>query len=354
MIELDGGTYSNIDLYLLAALTLSAVTGQPFEMQQVGLRAKSLGLTPFHLTAIQAIGSLCSAEVKGDLMQSKTLRFTPREAPRAGKMLIDTGAITGRPSPASVVPLIEALIPVLASAKADSLIELRGANTTPFNPSAFWVRETLAPMLHWAGINMGVEIEKWGWYPDGGGMTTLLVEKKAAQAKGGRLSWKEHGDLVALWVLIALSPRLKESIGQQMEQAFKKAVATDRLPVMEIELQRVRSPGPGSGLFMALEFEHVTAGFEAINYRGMSGEQVAQDAVAAMSHYYWSDCAFEPELARALMIPLALTGRESRLTTSDLTSPMYMLADIIPHFLPITITLTPHHSSGELIIQPNS
>ncbi len=162
----------------------------------------------------------------------------------------------------------------------------------------------------------------------------------------------EHGDLVALWVLIALSPRLKESIGQQMVNAFKKAVVTDRLPVLALDLQRVRSPGPGSGLFMVLEFEHVTAGFEAINYRGMSAQQVAQDAAAAMSHYYWSDRAFEPELARALMIPLALTGRESRFTTCELTTPMYILADIIPRFLPIKITLTPHRSGGELIMQP--
>ncbi|MGH2542486.1 MAG: RNA 3'-terminal phosphate cyclase [Ardenticatenaceae bacterium] len=353
-VVLDGGMFKDVDTYLLGALALAATTGTAFEMEGVGRIAGKVGVTPLHLTALRALATLCDAEVTGDAVSAKYVRFAPTRPPRAQELTIDMGAVTGRPSPEPVTPLIEALIPALVRAGEETLIRLRGVNASPHAPSAFWLRETLAPMLPWAGINVAVEIERWGWYPDGGGETTLLVEGDWTGESQGALTWQERGDAVGLWSLAALSPRMDKRIGQQMVVALEKALGQEPIRSFEIEVAHVRSPGPGSGLFLAFQFEHVAAGFEAISYRGMPPSQVVTDAVAAMSHYFWSDAAFEPELARAMMIPLAFAGQAANYTTSELTPAMTVLEFLIPHFLPVTVTVSSHPAGGRIVISPVS
>lgn len=356
MITLNGGQFSDIDGYFLNALALSAATGKAFEMKDVGQLARPSGVKPLHVTAMRAIGSLCDAVVEGDVVRASEVRFVPRgkpigeQASRARDIVIDTSQMTGRPSPASVVPLVEALMAVLIGADGDSFIRLHGVNASPFSPSAFWLRETLVPMLCWLGFEVAVEVDKWGWFPEGGGEMTLLVEGRRSKARDGRLIWQERGDLVALWAVVTVSSRLNKRIGEQMVSGFTKAVAADRLDSMEVEIRRVNSPGPGSGLFVAMEFEHVTAGFEEVTYRGKSATQVAQEVASTMSYYFWSQAAFEPELARALMIPLALSGQNATFTTSELTRPMGILEELIPHFLPVTVRLTKHAYGGQIEI----
>ncbi len=355
LISLDGSQFNDVDTLLLGALSLSAATGQPFEMKEVGKIASTPGVTPLHLTVMRALARLCGAEMKGEAVSAKTVRFTPKHAPQARDFVVDTGETTGRPLTAPVTPLMEALIPALAAADGDTLVRLRGVNASPFSPSAFWVRETLAPMLAWLGMEVAVEIEKWGWHPEGGGETTLVVEGGwlKTQARGS-LVWEERGDLVGLWAVAALSPRLEERAGQQMVSTLQKELAREPFEAMQIEVRRVRSPGPGSGLFLALQFEQVTAGFEAVSHRGMSAEQVVQDATSVMSQYFWSDAALSAELGRALMIPLALTGQPASFTTNELTPAMRVLEYLIPQFLPVTVSLSKHPAGGQVQIQPNS
>jgi RNA 3'-terminal phosphate cyclase (ATP) len=351
-VVLDGGKFKDVDTYLLGALALSAATGRAFEMEEVGRSAGKVGVTPLHLTALRALAALCDAEVTGDAVSAKRVTFAPTRPPQARELTIDMGEVTGRPSPEPVTPLIEALIPVLACAEQDALIRLRGVNASPHAPSAFWLRETLAPMLNWAGMNVAIEIERWGWHPDGGGETTLLVEGGWTGETQGTLAWTERGDVVGLWAVAALSPRLDERTGQQMVVALEKALEQEPIQSVEIEIARVRSPGPGSGLFLSLQFEHVSAGFEAISHRGMSAAQLVTDATAAMSSYFWTDAAFEPELARAMMIPLALGGQIASYTTSEITPAMQVLEFLLPHFLPVNVTVSKHPVGGQIEIGP--
>ncbi len=350
MILLDAAHAPNLDALLLGALALSAATGQGFELVGPGKRAGQ-GVTPLHVTALRAAAALCGAEVKGDTVASQRLRFVPSHEPRAGEFLVDTGAATGRPSPESVTPLLTMLLPALARAEGDSFVRFLGANATPHAPSAFWLRETLAPMLGSLGMSAAVEIERWGWYPDGGGETTLLVEG-GWRAAPGALDWMERGDVVGLWVLAALSSRMEERVAQGMIGALERALARDPIQPMTVEVARVRSPGPGSGLFLSLQCEQVSAGFEAITHRGMQPPEVADDAATTLSHFFWGDSAFEPELARAMMIPLALAGRPARFTTPELSASLSVLEALIPQFLPVTVALSNHPAGGLVEIKP--
>lgn len=354
MLTLDGTSHSDTTSYLLGALALSAITGQPFEMVNIAAKTATQGLTPFHLTACQAIGKICDATIEGHLVQSKQLRFTPRRAPHALELEIDTQEITGQRSPASVTPLAEALIPILAQAEGESFIRLRGANTTPFAPSAFWLRETLTPTLTWTGINASVEVEKWGWYPEGRGEMSLLVQGKSEKPSTGRLVWQTRGDPISTWALVALSPRLHERIGQQMSDAVQKALTRENVGDLWLEVVRVPSYGSGSALFLTFSCEQIVIGVEGMSYRGQSAQQIAKETTATLIHHLWHDAAFDGELASGFLLPVALLQRNASFTASELTPRMSILADIIPQFLPVDVQISNHATGNQITIQPIS
>jgi RNA 3'-terminal phosphate cyclase len=145
---------------------------------------------------------------------------------------------------------------------------------------------------------------------------------------------------------------MNRRVGRQMLRAAQEALASQPVPYISVEEARVRSPGPGSGLFLSIHFEHVTAGFEAISYQGMAAAQVVEDAIAAFDSYFWSDAAFGPELARAMMLPLALHGQPSTFTTSEITLPMRVLEFLIPRFLPINVTVSKQPKGGMVEFAP--
>ena len=66
MITLDGAQGEGGGQILRSALSLSMITGQPFEI--IGIRAGRAkpGLLRQHLTAVRAAAEICSAQLSGD------------------------------------------------------------------------------------------------------------------------------------------------------------------------------------------------------------------------------------------------------------------------------------------------
>jgi RNA 3'-terminal phosphate cyclase (ATP) len=353
MIHLDGSKFRDADALLLSALTLSAVTGEPFEIDDIGRGSGSGGVTPFHITALRTIGTLVRAEVKGESVRARRVRFTPTTAPRAGDFIIDTADSTGRPSPVAVTPLIEALQTVLSTAEGDSLITIRGVNAHPLSQSVFWMRETLNPVLNMVGYNTGVEIERWGWYPDGGGECTLSVTPRDDEDTSP-LRWEQRGKLKTIWVTAALSSRMEEAIGQKMIDQFLREVAFDKIERSHIEtdIVRVRSGGSGYGLFITMETDTAVAGFEAVGDGNTLPVHLAERCAKATTHYLTSTAVLDGEVARALLIPLALTQRAVSLTTPTLTAAHDLLEQLIPQFLPVFCAMQNRQTARSIELVP--
>ncbi|TGC81289.1 RNA 3'-terminal phosphate cyclase, partial [Salmonella enterica subsp. enterica serovar Wilhelmsburg] len=82
IIALDGAQGEGGGQILRSALSLSMITGQPFEMRGIRAGRAKPGLLRQHLTAVRAATEICGAQVNGDELGSQQLRFTP--GPRRG------------------------------------------------------------------------------------------------------------------------------------------------------------------------------------------------------------------------------------------------------------------------------
>ncbi len=76
-IVLDGAQGEGGGQILRSALSLSMITGQPFEITGIRAGRAKPGLLRQHLTAVLAAKEICGAEVSGDELGSQQLRFVP-------------------------------------------------------------------------------------------------------------------------------------------------------------------------------------------------------------------------------------------------------------------------------------
>jgi hypothetical protein len=82
LVQVDGSIGGG--QILRSALSLSALTGRPFVIEQIRKQRERPGLLRQHLTAVRAAAEICDAEVLGGELGSTRVQFHPA-AVRAGE-----------------------------------------------------------------------------------------------------------------------------------------------------------------------------------------------------------------------------------------------------------------------------
>src|SRR5687767_11358777 len=90
MLKIDGSEGEGGGQVLRTCLALSAVTGMPFEIERIRANRAKPGLMRQHLTAAQAMATICGGRLEGDAPGSQSLRFHPGTV-RAGEYTFAVG-----------------------------------------------------------------------------------------------------------------------------------------------------------------------------------------------------------------------------------------------------------------------
>jgi RNA 3'-terminal phosphate cyclase (ATP) len=172
MLHLDGSYGEGGGQILRTALSLAAVTRMPVRIERIRAGRPKPWLRPQHLTAVQALARDCQAETSGVHLTSQTLTFRPR-VPQGGHYLIDMAAKPG--SAGSVSLIAQALLPPLLLAGAPSTLILKGGTHVPWSPPVHYLSDVFLPTLALVGAKVELTMERWGWYPQGGGEVRLKI-----------------------------------------------------------------------------------------------------------------------------------------------------------------------------------
>jgi RNA 3'-terminal phosphate cyclase (ATP) len=332
MLVIDGSHGEGGGAVLRNSLSLSAVLGQELRVEHIRAKRPNPGLQAQHLTTVRALGQICRAELKGAELRSSSLIFRPRSSPQNGEYSWDVAEARRGGSAGAVTLILQCVLMPLLSAQGDSRLLLQGGTHVAWSPPFHYLQSVYLPMLRRVGMKASVEIERWGWYPIGGGLITAQVRGRGDDLPTlGGLHLNSRGALTRVWGISAAS-NLPAHIAQRQKARAEEVLRSEGLHP-DVQLVDAPAQGQGTVVFLVAEFENTRAGFTALGKKGKPAEQVADEACAQFLSYFRSEALFDQHLADQLIIPLALVRGSSSFTTCRITQHLLTNAWIVNQFL---------------------
>ena len=324
MIELDGSVGEGGGQILRSALSLAMITGQAFRIKNIRAKRSKPGLMRQHLVAVQAAAQVCGANLGHANVGSLELEFIPGQL-QGGEYEFAIG------SAGSCTLVLQTLLPALLFAEQPSVIRISGGTHNAMAPPFHFLQRSYARVLAQMGVKLELELQRFGFYPAGGGKIEARIwPGQHLQA----LQLNSPGERKAAYCesFIAAVPKqvaereltsVGEAMGWQDEQLLLRGLPADQ--------------GPGNALLVTLEQEHVTEVFCAFGEKMLSSENVAKKVVREVRDYLTSGAALAEHLADQVMLPFALAGAGS-FTTNEISQHSLTNAMVIEQFLPVKFT----------------
>jgi RNA 3'-terminal phosphate cyclase (ATP) len=328
-LHLDGSQGEGGGQIVRSSLALSLVTGRSFTIENLRGRRDKPGLARQHLTAVRAAAEVGAADVEGDEVGSRSITFRPTRL-NAGDYTFDIGTA------GSTTLVLQTVLPALMIADGPSRITLKGGTHNHRAPSFEFLANAYLPLVNRMGVRVNAEVERYGFYPVGGGRFTITIEPTKSLTGFDLLERGAHAEHRAT----ALVSRLPEHIGQRELDYI--AGQTDWPPdAFHLEVLS-NTFGPGNALILEVHSQHVIEVFTGIGRLGVRAEAVAEEAFTEMRDYLTAGVPVGCHLADQLMLPLGIaawqSGRGGRFRTLPLTLHSTTHMDVLQTFLNCHIT----------------
>jgi len=320
LIQLDGTEGGG--QMLRTALSLSMVTGQPFRMVNIRGKRSRPGLMRQHLTCVKAACAISDGVADGAELKSQELVFRPGKM-SGGEYSFSIGTA------GSTLLLFQTLLPALLHAEEPSTLLLEGGTHNPLAPPFEFIERVFLPQLRKMGGNAEIVLERTGFAPAGGGLVRCHIQP------GGKLEplhLLEIGEPTGYRITV-LMRNLRRNIAERMI-----AAALPHLPDAET-LVDVREDGPGQGVCCLCEvtLPHSTEILTGFGELQVTAEKIGHRTGRALSQFVQSRAPVSPHLADQLLLPMALAGGGSFLTTLP-DDHVRTNISVIEKFLPVKFT----------------
>lgn len=322
-IQIDGSQGEGGGQILRTALSLSMLTGIPFELVNIRAGRKKPGLMRQHLVCVQASERISHAVVEGAELHSQKLYFQPQQV-QAGKYDFQIG------SAGSTILVLQTLLPALMMQAEPSDITIHGGTHNPMAPTADFISQCFLPSLEKIGIQVDFECECAGFFPIGAGQINATIHPWIKQTQYTALDKGQlidiHGYATALNIPSSIADR-------ELEVLHNKLNLTQR--------QRLNFQGisQGNTAFVVLNYEHHQQIFSALGEMKKSAEKVAHDLAKEVKAYLATDAVADEYLTDQLLLPLAL-GKGGEFSAQMISEHTRTQAVMIQKFIDCEITFT--------------
>ncbi len=344
-MRIDGSYGEGGGQILRTSLALSCALARPVEITNIRKSRKKPGLQPQHLTSVMAAATIANADVRGAELSSTELQFRPGKT-RGGAFHFDVAETRGSAGSTSLV-LQTVLLP-LCLAEQPSTVVVHGGTHVPWSPPFHYLSLVAAPLLARLGASTVFSIERWGWYPIGGGQVSARI---ATSRELRSLSVSDRGGLLRVSGISAVS-NLPAHIASRQRDRARMVLGREGLDAT-IEILSGASPGKGSFLFLVAEFENVRAGFGSLGAIGKRAEEVAEEACRELLFHLRSKGALDPHLADQVVPWLAFCGGPSEFTACRLTKHLLTNLWVVQQFMDVDVRVEGNEGEeGRVVIRP--
>ena len=323
MIEIDGAYGEGGGQALRSSLSLSALTCQPFSIRGIRANRPTPGLAAQHLLAVRACAKMCGAKLSGDYLGSTALSFAPGRI-AGGNHFFDCGTA------GSTALVLQTLLPPALFAPEPVRLGISGGTENLWAPTSFYLREIFQPLAKRFGASFDVQLERIGWYPEGGGALSVSVSpctglQPVELAERGALKGVS-GYSVCSGVPFAVAERQKTRV---LKQCVEMGINKAKITALDFP-----SVGKGSEVFIRAEYAGGLAGFTALGARGKPAEKVAGEAMHLFKEFHASSACVDEHAPDQLLLLAALSKGRTRLRVPTVTRHLETNASVIMQFLP--------------------
>ncbi|MBU3967913.1 MAG: RNA 3'-terminal phosphate cyclase [Euryarchaeota archaeon] len=299
-MKLDGSYGEGGGQILRTAVALSAVTGEPVEINNIRKMRPKPGLSAQHVKAVESAAALCDGEVSGCGLHSTSLTFTPGKI-KAGTYNVDIGTA------GSITLLLQCLMPIALHSPGTVKLNISGGTDVSWSPTIDYLRFVTLFAFSRMGYDCSIRLARRGYYPRGCGD----VEAVIAPAKLKRIEFENNA--CAFVEGISHSSRLPAHVAQRQASAAQKLLRQEGYEA-RIALENRDDPSTGSGLTLWCG----CAGGSALGKPGLSAEKVGILAAEALLAELKSKAGVDEYLADQLIPYMALAGGGS-FTTGNIS-----------------------------------
>ncbi len=302
MIQIDGSYLDGGGQIIRTAVGLSAVTGKPCRISKIRRGRPNPGLKAQHMKGVEAVGRLCSAEVRGLEMDSEELEFKPGDLSFAD-MKIDVGTA------GSVTLVLQSLMIPLVHTDREVNIEIKGGTHVRWSPQADYFGNVFCHFIGKMGMNVYTDIVRPGFFPKGGG----ILDVKVKPGKLKPLNLTERGDFERNEGWSYASNDLRRA---DVAKRMFKGTGTD---LREKNSFYMQSLSTGCSLLLVSHFGNTKMGSSFLGERGLPAEKVGRKAREIMEGEKSSGACLDQWMGDQILPYMALAPGKSRLTVSRIT-----------------------------------
>ena len=330
-VFVDGSAGEGGGQILRTSLTLACITGRNLHIENIRAARRNPGLAKQHLSCVRAACEICGGQCKGAAIGSQVLDFRPGTI-HGGNFSFDIG------SAGSATLVIQTILPALFLADKPSTITVTGGTHNPWAPPFDFLDETFFPVIATAGFDADCKLEKYGFFPAGGGKIALNI--RPHQEKAGRtIDFCHPAENIQIHARI-YTAKLPAHIAQRQ----KKLLLQSKLKFKNIEHIEVKdSDGPGNCIMIRLvaasslrDGDGVTRimVFTAFGQKGKPSEKVVGEVTSLAEDFIQSGTAIDRFSAAQLLIYMAIS-KSGSFTTNELSTHLTTNIETIKKFLPV-------------------
>jgi RNA 3'-terminal phosphate cyclase (ATP) len=295
-------------------------------MENIRAKRERPGLLRQHLTAVLAAGEIGSAQVEGAALGSKTLTFTPGSV-RSGTYHFAVGTA------GSATLVFQTILPALMTASGPSEITIEGGTHNMQAPPFDFLEKAFLPLIRALGPKVEVQLERYGFYPAGGGSFLARIEPSKTLKP---MQLVDRGEITGR-TASAIVANLPSNIAQRELKTVADLLNWDAQSMKIVETKN--SAGPGNIVFVEVVSSSLTEVFCGFGKIGKSAESVAAEACESARSYLASGAAAGEHLADQLLLPFGLAGGGS-FTAEKLNMHARTNIDVITRFLTVGYVVT--------------
>jgi RNA 3'-phosphate cyclase len=289
---------------LRTAVSFSMVLGVPIHVTKIRAGRKVPGLRPQHSATIKILGEICSAKVEGASVGSTEITFSP------GEVKGDSGSFN-LGTAASIPLVLQAVIPAVSLMGRSYDVELVGGTDVPWSPTSDHIERVVSPAMKAVGIGFVFEVERRGYYPNGGGRARAHIEPCERVVALDLAS--PRSEEVARPSLVSRCGELPVSVAERQARAAVTVLRARGIELAQRDVSLEDSVSPGSSLLVSLVGAGCYLGGDSIGGRGKPAETVGREASETFLTAFFTRARVDIHLADMIAPVLCLSDSPSAL-----------------------------------------